>query len=112
MDPTNAENIKARSEVQRRGKYFEKLHSQIGSQFPDFVQLITQCLHNAPNRRPDAENLLLWLRRIRKEVDGQSGFSRIKSDNVLERIKLSHELMEKEEMIKELEEKQVHNNIL
>ena len=95
--------------MQRRGKYFDKLHSQIGSQFPDLVQLISQCLHNAPNHRPNAENLLLCLQGIRKEVDGQSGSIQIKSDNVLERIKLVHELMEKEEIIKELKEKQVHN---
>ena len=53
----------ARSEVQRRGEYMEKLASKLPKGY-NLYPLIEQCLHNNPPRRPTAIELLHWLQDI------------------------------------------------
>lgn len=52
-DPNNPDNVKARSEVQRREPYMMKLYKEFGKEHP-LVKLICQCMHNAPEYRPSA----------------------------------------------------------
>ena len=55
----------ARSEVQRRGEYMEKLASKLPKGH-NLYPLIEQCLHNDPPRRPTAMELLHWLQDIQR----------------------------------------------
>ena len=56
-DPMNADNLKAHSEVQRRGPYMMKLNKEFGEKHP-LVNLTCQCLHNAPECRPSAADAM------------------------------------------------------
>ena len=73
-DPDNPERLVARSEVERRGMYFEQLENSLlrGEQHP-FVQLVKQCLHNIPSQRPTAEVVLRTLEEMRAEIEGPYG---------------------------------------
>ena len=70
-EPTNVERMLARSEVERREEYISQLEQQLtgGRQHP-LATLITQCLHDAPHRRPTTEGLVEQLRMVRATVDG------------------------------------------
>ena len=70
--PENPEEVVARSEVERRFDYIQLLHGQLGEQHP-LVQLVHQCLHNAPARRPSAEELLQRVEAVRTQIEGPYG---------------------------------------
>ena len=63
-----------RSEVERRRDYIQPLHGQLREEHP-LVQLVHQCLHNTPARRPSAEELLHQLEAVRTEIEGPYGQS-------------------------------------
>ena len=73
-DPDNAERLIGRTEVERRGRYFEQLDRRMveGQQHP-CVQLTKDCLHNTPSRRPTAEQLVTTLTEMRADIDGPCG---------------------------------------
>ena len=56
-EPDNPGHLMERSEVERRTDYIKPLYKELGEQHP-LVQLVCQCLHNIPARRPPAEKLL------------------------------------------------------
>jgi len=66
-DAENPERLLGRSEVERRRDYIQTLHGQLGEQHP-LVQVVQQCLHNTPSRRPSAAELLLQLGRDRGAI--------------------------------------------
>ncbi len=68
------EEIRGRSEVDRRGKYIDELTQKIAN-YPALIELVVNCLHNNPHRRPSTEQLLTRLEGIRAEVEGNSGGS-------------------------------------
>ena len=45
----------------------------IGAHHPTLVQLVKQCLHNAPHERPRSEALLTSLQGMREEVERDYG---------------------------------------
>ena len=57
---------------------------------PSLVELVKQCLHNAPHQRPTTDELLARLQRMKEEVEGRYGGGMIKLD--LSKMKLSKEL--------------------
>lgn len=71
--PDNPEELRARNEVGRRGKYIEIMESMISQDHPALVQLVKQCLHNAPDKRPKSNELLVRLQRMKVEMDGAHG---------------------------------------
>ena len=73
-DPQNLDRLLARSEVERRRNYIQPLHGQLGEEHP-LVQLVHQCLHNTPNKRPSAEELLHQLEAVRAQTEGPYGQS-------------------------------------
>ena len=105
LNPDNPQNIQARTEVQRRGRYFELLENLIGRLHPSLVQLIKQCLHNAPAERPATEEVLERLQRMRAEVEGGYGSSVVKLD--IHKVLMSKEMKEKEKRIQELIQQEV-----
>ena len=63
-----SDKLLARSEVQRRGKYFEKLEDLIPyGRARLLVQLTKDCLCNAPSKRPTAEQLVTLLGGTRED---------------------------------------------
>ena len=73
-DPQNPDHLLARSEVERRRDYIQPLHVLVGEEHP-LVQLVHQCLHNTPARRPSAEELLQQLEAVRAQIEGPYGQS-------------------------------------
>ena len=71
-DPQNRDHLLARSEVDRRGNYIQQLHGQLGEEHP-LVQVVHQCLHNIPDQRPSAEEVLQQLEAVRAQTEGPYG---------------------------------------
>ena len=74
-DPEHPGTLLGRSEVGRRGEYFDQLDDL---PFPGrvrrvLVQLIKDCLHNDPSQRPSAEQLVSSLEVIKADVEGSCG---------------------------------------
>ena len=64
----------ARSEVERRGQYFEQLEDLLPGRIRQIlVLLIKNCLHNDPSQRPTAEQLVTSLEEMKSEVEGAYG---------------------------------------
>ena len=64
LSPTYRDNtLRARSEVERRGKYIATMETKIGSDHP-LIKLVKQCLDNEPHDRPSAQELLTRLRKL------------------------------------------------
>ena len=64
----------ARSEVERRGQYFEQLEDLLPGRIRQvLVLLIKNCLHNDPSQRPTAEQLVTSLEEMKGEVEGAYG---------------------------------------
>jgi len=80
-DPENPDRLLARSEVERRRDYIQTLHGQLGEQHP-LVQVVHQCLHNTPSRRPSAAELLPRLEAVRAEIERPYGTQLKKADVV------------------------------
>ena len=98
--------IQGRSEIQRRQKYIEVLESMMTPFHPPLVELVKQCLRNAPHQRPTTDELLTGLRRMKEEMEGRYGSSLVKLD--MSKMRLVKELQMKD---RRLEEQQVHHII-
>ena len=73
-DPDNPDGLVGRSEVGRRKAYFDQLEDLLpGGVRHHLVQLIKDCLRNAPSQRPTAEQLLTVLNGMKGAVEGPSG---------------------------------------
>ena len=68
-DPNNADNVLAHTEVGRRHLYMEQLETQLSRSQQALIDLVKQCLHNTPGRRPSSEELLGGVHAIREEVE-------------------------------------------
>jgi hypothetical protein len=91
--------------LERREQYIEALEGAVGYLHPSLVQLVKQCLHNAPRERPNTDDLLARLQRMKVEVEGEYG-GPFKLDMV--RVRLAKEVRVKERRIEELTQRQVH----
>ena len=95
INPDNAEDVRARSELECRGKYIELLEVFE----PALVELVKQCLHNAPQQRPSTDELQVRLQRMREEVEGKYGGGVVMLD--MSKMKLVKELKMKNRMLEE-----------
>ena len=78
-----SKKLKARSELERRGKYIDALHEKFEKRHP-LVVLIESCLENKPSRRPTARQALQRLEERRPTVRN--------SGSDLDRLKLQRSL--------------------
>ena len=101
----DAGNLQARNEVQRREQYIETLEAHIGRYHPALVELVKECLNNAPEQRPTTDDLLARLQRMREEVEGEYGYP-FKLD--MARVRLVKEVKIKDRRIEELIQQQVY----
>ena len=66
-DPKNPNRACARNEVERRVQYVRKLKAKFGANHT-FTKLVNECLHNHPQIRPSAGEVLLQLQdQLQKE---------------------------------------------
>ena len=73
-DPDNPDRLVGRSEVERRGEYFEQLEDLLpGGIRHTFVQLTKNCLQNSPSQRPTAEQLVTALQEMKADIEGPYG---------------------------------------
>ena len=73
-DPNDPRQLLARSEVDRRGNYFELLERKLQkSASYTLVGVVKQCLENIPNKRPTAEQLVTVLEGLKGDTEGPCG---------------------------------------
>ena len=74
-DPNNPRQLMGRSEVDRRGNYFERLERQLPQESAGYplVDVVKQCLENFPEERPTAEQLVRVLEGMKEDVEGPCG---------------------------------------
>ena len=90
--------------MERRGDYIAVLEGEVGHGYPALVQLVKQCLHNAPQQRPSTEEVLARLQGMRAEVEGEYG-GPVRLDMV--RVRLAKEGRMKDRRLEELTQQQV-----
>ena len=90
-----------RTEVERRGEYIELLEKHFDCLHPVLVQLVKQCLHNTPSRRPATDEVLDQLQRLKVEVEGVYGGNLVKLD--IDRVLLAKDIKMKDKRITQLE---------
>ena len=75
-DPDNPNRLIGRSEVGRRQAYFDQLEDLLpasGEVKCLLIQMIKDCLRNAPTQRPTAEQLVTALEGIKGVIEGGYG---------------------------------------
>ncbi len=79
--------------------------AQVGPLLPShsLVQLVKQCLHNAPDLRPTTDEVLGSLERMRVEVEGVYGGSLVNPD--MGKVLPAKEMKMKDERLEEIEVK-------
>ena len=91
--------------MERRERYIAILESEhLRSSCPALVELVKQCLHNAPQQRPSTEEVLARLQGLRAEVEGEYG-GPVRLDMV--RVRLAKEGKRKDRRLEELTQQQV-----
>ena len=103
LNPDNSGGIRGRTELERREQYIDLLESSLrifSLSHPDLIHLVKQCLHNDPQQRPNTDELLTKLQRMKVEVEGEYGGSPIRLDMV--RVRLAEEVKMKDGRIEEL----------
>jgi len=106
-DPENLDNLLARSELERRRDYIQQLNGILGEEHP-LVQLVQQCLHNIPDRRPSAGDILQQLEAAKTQIEGPYGSQLVKVDVV--KVGMVKALREKDTEIERLQQQlQVRN---
>ena len=113
-DPNNPRQLLARSEVDRRGTYFEHIERMLHRSSAGYplVGVVKQCLENIPEERPTAEQLVRVLKGLKGDIEGSCGelttmdaARQVKTALVLKkksRVKVD-ELTAKEEEIQQLQ---------
>ncbi len=101
-DPHNPGRLIGRSEVERREAYIEMLKDQLLKSHPILVEMVTNCLHNTPQTRPTAEQLLETLTPVQEAMENIHGGNLGRSINITNVLHMK-ETKEKKRRIKELE---------
>ncbi len=101
-DPHNLGRLIGRSEVERREVYMENLKDQLLKSHPVLVEMVTNCLHNTPQTRPTAEQLLETLTPVQDAMEDIHGGNLGRSLNITNVLHMK-ETKEKNRRIKELE---------
>ena len=66
-DDDDDNQLRARTEVERRQDYFAHLYQKLGEKHP-LVLLVKKCLHNRPKKRPMAHELVQKLNVMQREL--------------------------------------------
>ncbi len=101
-DPHNSGRLIGRSEVERREVYMDNLKDQLLKSHPILVEMVTNCLHNTPQTRPTAEQLLKTLTPVQEAMENIHGGNLGRILNIAN-VLIMKETKEKNKRIKELE---------
>ncbi len=101
-DPHNPGRLIGRSEVERREVYIDNLKDQLLKSHPVLVEMVTNCLHNTPQTRPTAEQLLETLTAVQDAMEDIHGGNLGRTLNIANVLHMK-ETKEKNKRIKELE---------
>ncbi len=101
-DPHNYGQLIGRSEVERREEYMDNLKDQLLKSYPVLVKMVTNCLHNTPQTRPTAEQLLETLTAVQDAMENIHGGNLRRTLNITN-VLIMKETKEKNRRIKELE---------
>ncbi len=89
-DPQNPGQLIALTEVERRVKYVQMFHQQLGVNHP-LVHLMKRCLRNDPSKRPSADKVLDELKRLRETArelrDPYEGWSKLDMIKEMSRLR-------------------------
>ncbi len=102
FDPHNPGRLIGRSEVERREVYMKKLQNQFLESHPVLVEMVTNCLHNTPQTRPTAEQLLEALTPVQDAMENLHGGNLGRSLNIANVLHMK-ETKEKNKRINKLE---------
>ena len=70
-DPTDPNKFLARTEVERRMSYMEKLYRMLGKDHT-LAQIVQNCLHNLPEKRPSARHVMEQLEQLKAIAERQN----------------------------------------
>ena len=68
--------------MERHERYIQELQKELGQSYPALTELVVQCLHTAPDRRPPSEDVLRRVQGIKADVDEVQGGSMAKHLNI------------------------------
>jgi len=85
-DPEN-EEVKGRSEVERREAYICQLKDLMGVSYPELIAMVKNCLKNWPEKRPSVSTLLSELGSVRKKLERVHGVEHVDVMGILARKK-------------------------
>ena len=100
-NPSNPDQLIARSEVDRRQTYMAMLESMCGASQPGLLGLVRQCLHNIPERRPSSKDFLAGLRVVQSDIERLYGGSVARNFNI-SNVLCMKEMKDKDRRIQEL----------
>ncbi len=103
-DQHNPGRVIGRTEVERREVYMKKLENLLLESHPVLVEMVTNCLHNTPQTRPTAEQLLETLTPVQDAMENLHGGNLGRSISIVNVLHMK-ELQEKNKRITELEVK-------
>ena len=121
-DPDNPNRLIGRSEVGRRQAYFDQLEDLLpasGEVKCLLIQMIKDCLRNAPTQRPTAEQLVTALEGIKGVIEGDYGelatVDAVRQVRTMKALKSRskdklNELAAKDEQIQQLQQQLVVNS--
>ena len=92
----------ARSEVERREVYIQKLKDIVGSTRPRLLHLVRQCLDNVPENRPSSKDILATIHAVKVCVENEDGAGVMKQLDI-GKVFVIKELRMKDRKIAELE---------
>ena len=111
-DPNNPRQLLARSEVDRRGTYFERLERvphRESAGYP-LVGVVKQCLENIPEERPTVEQLVRVLEGLKEDIEGTCGELTIV--DAMRQVKTAMTLKKSKEKVDELTAKEEEIQLL
>ena len=107
-DPDNPDRLLGRNEAERRGNYLDRLENLLpGGNRHSLLQLIKDCLRNAPSQRPIAEQLVTALEEMKAGDQGAYGelatIEAVRHLNMTKALKVNSNLLAaKDEEIQQL----------
>ena len=98
-DPDDPTRILARSEAERRHRYIDLLRQQENP----LVDMVTDCLQNAPSLRPSAEEVLHLLEGVKRRILDPYGH--------MNKLEMMQALQEKDDVIENHDGTQSRNQV-
>ena len=111
-DPENPDRLLGRNEAERRGNYMDRLENLLpgGNRHP-LLQLMKDCLRNAPSQRPTAEQLVTALEEMK--AGDRGAYGELATIEAVRQVKMTMALKDNSNLLaaKDEEIRQVHQQL-